>query len=293
MIFFSIIIPTYNNLKFLKKTIASVEKQEFRNFEIIVIDDGSTDGTLLFLKNYKKKINLKFFTIKRFGGPAKPRNIGIKKAKGEWLCFLDSDDLWFPKKLLYVSNFIKKFKKKYQVYHHNELLISKNKKKKINYKIYKGNYYYNLLLYGNNLSPSAVTINRNFIKKYNIFFTEKKKFISVEDYDFWLKSALCGAEFKYINKTLGVYNIHKKNLTSNIIDHKKRYLSLVYSYIFKNNLNFFQKKKLWAKIYLTYKIELEIIKFLNFNKVLAIVGLLKIIIKRPISLLYYLKKKIK
>ena len=55
MIFFSIIIPTYNNLKFLKKAIASVEKQEFKNFEIIVIDDGSTDGTLLFLKNYKKK----------------------------------------------------------------------------------------------------------------------------------------------------------------------------------------------------------------------------------------------
>ena len=292
MIFFSVIIPTYNSLKLLKKAILSLEKQNFKNFETIVVDDGSTDGTMLFLKKYKKKkINLKFFSSKRFGGPAKPRNIGIKKSNGKWICFLDSDDFWFPKKLYYLKNFIKNSNKKYDIYHHNELLISKKKQKIINYKTYKNNYYLNLLLNGNNLSPSASVINKDFINKHNLYFTEVKKFISVEDYDFWLRAALKGAKFKYIKEVLGVYNIHDKNLTSDLLAHKKKNIYLIYNHIFKSNFNFNLKKKIWRKIYLTYLIEIEIVKCLNYNKFFSLIVILKIIFKRPMSLLFFFKKK--
>ena len=92
----SVIIPSYNREEFLKRSIASVINQTIQPFEIIVVDDGSVDGTELMIKrNYN---HVKFIKQKNKGVSA-ARNIGIRVSTGEWICFLDSDDEWKKDKL--------------------------------------------------------------------------------------------------------------------------------------------------------------------------------------------------
>lgn len=93
MPFFSVIIPTYNRLPLLKEALESVFSQTFTDYEIIVVDDGSTDGTLEMLRCYGKKIQL---LNQKNSGPGAARNLGASVAKGEYLAFLDSDDIWMP-----------------------------------------------------------------------------------------------------------------------------------------------------------------------------------------------------
>ncbi|MCS7063711.1 MAG: glycosyltransferase [Methylacidiphilales bacterium] len=90
---FSVIIPTYNRELFLKETLQSVFRQTFPDFEVIVVDDGSTDNTWTYLQNLKHKI---IFLRQKNKGPGAARNLGALHASGKYLAFLDSDDLWFP-----------------------------------------------------------------------------------------------------------------------------------------------------------------------------------------------------
>ena len=107
--FFSIVIPTFNQSNFLKEALNSVFNQDFKNFEVIVIDNYSSDETNKIIRTYKKKIIYK--KIKNNGVIAKSRNLGIKKSRGKWIAFLDSDDLWSKNKLHKVYNYLKKRKK--------------------------------------------------------------------------------------------------------------------------------------------------------------------------------------
>jgi glycosyltransferase involved in cell wall biosynthesis len=85
----SVIIPTYNRAKFINKTLDAVFNQSFKVDEIIVIDDGSTDDTKEALQNFPIK-----YTYQKNSGVSSARNTGIKEAKNQWICFLDSDDIW-------------------------------------------------------------------------------------------------------------------------------------------------------------------------------------------------------
>ena len=97
MIFFSVIIPTYNQANLLERCLKSVTQQTFKNYEVIIVDNYSTDNTSKVVKKFGKKI--KYFKIRNRGVIAKSRNLGIKKSKGKWICFLDSDDTWVSYKL--------------------------------------------------------------------------------------------------------------------------------------------------------------------------------------------------
>jgi glycosyltransferase involved in cell wall biosynthesis len=91
---FSVVIPSYNRLKFIKQAISSVEAQTHGSYEIIVVDDGSTDGTMAHLASAKgHRIKLLHQANK---GPAAARNLAVKNAVGAYVAFLDSDDVWFP-----------------------------------------------------------------------------------------------------------------------------------------------------------------------------------------------------
>ncbi len=99
----SVIIPTYNRARFLLKAIDSVFAQKYEDFEVIVVDDGSTDDTKEILKTYLKKIS---YIYQKNSGVSSARNAGIRVAKGEWVAFLDSDDEWLPEKLAVQMNFV-------------------------------------------------------------------------------------------------------------------------------------------------------------------------------------------
>ena len=91
----TVVIPTYNRREYLPGALKSVRNQTYRNLEIIVVDDGSTDGTDAMLKREQGIM----FLRQQNSGPSAARNTGIGAARGEFVAFLDSDDYWLPHKI--------------------------------------------------------------------------------------------------------------------------------------------------------------------------------------------------
>lgn len=110
---FSVVIPTYNRADLLRRTLESVFAQECRDFEVIVMDDGSTDHTESIVKLWGDKIRL---LRTQNAGAGAARNAGIKEARGEYIAFLDSDDLWFPWTLTSFATLIRE--------HHRPAILS-------------------------------------------------------------------------------------------------------------------------------------------------------------------------
>ena len=102
--FFSVIIPTFNRADFLRQALDSVFRQEFRDFEVIVVDDGSTEDLSPVINDYLDRVA---FLRQDNAGPGAARNCGVARARGEYLAFLDSDDLWFPWTLATYTHVIK------------------------------------------------------------------------------------------------------------------------------------------------------------------------------------------
>lgn len=206
---FSVIIPTYNRSNALERCLDSLVNQTFKDFEVVVCDDGSVDDTVSVIKQFQNKLNLTYSYNENWGGPAKPRNLGIHLAKGEYICFLDSDDWWMPNKLMVL---VRNISPKFDVYYHSLFIKSENKKygsikcRVINNKKPK----IDLLINLNTLLTSSVCIRADLLKKTKGFSVDKE-LIGLEDYDFWIQLGDYGARFKLIGKTLGVYFIGSDN----------------------------------------------------------------------------------
>jgi GT2 family glycosyltransferase len=106
MSFFSVVIPSHNRRSLLAKTLESVFSQHCQNYEIIVVDDGSTDGTWEWLASWRSCIRV---LEQSNGGPGAARNLGSKEARGDYVAFLDSDDVWFPWTLNTFDTLISKY----------------------------------------------------------------------------------------------------------------------------------------------------------------------------------------
>jgi glycosyltransferase involved in cell wall biosynthesis len=103
---FSIIIPTYNRAHLISRAIDSVVNQTYKNWELIIVDDGSTDNTKELVENYSRKDNRVRYVYQENAERSAARNKGIENAKGEYVCFLDSDDYYLPNHLLNLSKHI-------------------------------------------------------------------------------------------------------------------------------------------------------------------------------------------
>ena len=121
--FVSVIIPSYNSSRYLSQAIESVLAQSYKEFEIIVVDDGSTDNTRKAVEKFKDNV---IYLYKSNGGPASARNLGISKSIGEYIAFLDADDYWLPKKLKTQIDFIKKHEE-FALIHSNTWVFEESK----------------------------------------------------------------------------------------------------------------------------------------------------------------------
>ena len=295
MTFFSVVITNYNHEKFIMKSIKSVLNQSFKNFELIIIDNYSSDNSKKIIRSFKDK-RIKFFQIKNKGIIAKSRNYGIKKAKSDWIAFLDSDDYWFKNKLEIFFNTIKR-NNNFQVFSNNETMRfeSKEKYKNLisvkNYNPKENEFYKDLIILGNKLSLSATVVNRKFLTKNKIFFREKKKFVTAEDYDFLLNLSLNGAKFYFLNKILGVYFIHNSNLSSKRKLHFDNTLSVCRSHILKKNRIFENKYNILK--FVEFRLKLNFLKneFKNKYSFLVLMNLIFVLINNPLILTRFLLKK--
>ena len=181
---FSVIIPTYNRAKYLKKAIKSVLKQTYRNFEVIVVDDGSKDKTKKVAKRFGGQIR---YIRQKHRGPSAARNTGIKHARGRYIAFLDSDDKFLPRKLEKNRQFLLKHPKCKFLYSWYYDVNRKGKrvklvktprcksKKEIQKKLYKRKF---------TIRTSTVVVKRQCFDEVGYF---NPKYLRSQDWDMWLR----------------------------------------------------------------------------------------------------------
>jgi len=177
----SIIIPTYNRASWLAGAIDSVLNQAFQDFELIVVDDGSTDATREVIAGYGDRIQY-YFQPNR--GPAAARNLGIKQAQADLICFLDSDDRWLKEKLSTQVDLMRNHPET-KICYTDEIWIRRGvrvNQKKIHQK-YSG-WIYQKCLPLCIISPSSVMIRREVFDVVGLF---DENFLVCEDYDLWLR----------------------------------------------------------------------------------------------------------
>ena len=194
----SVIIPVYNRVKVIDRSINSVINQTYPINEIIVIDDGSNDGTYDLVKRNFPQVILKYQENK---GVSNARNVGIKLAKSKWIAFLDSDDEWLPKKVeeqISLLNINLSFKICHtdEVWIRNQVRVNPMKK----HRKYGGDIY-NKCLPLCVISPSSIIIHKDIFNDIGLFDEELPV---CEDYDMWLricsKYSVLFLDQKLINK---------------------------------------------------------------------------------------------
>ena len=228
-VLFSIILPTYNRENLIQKAIHSVINQEYKNWELIIIDNYSTDQTEQLVKNFSDE-RIIYKKFKNDGIIARSRNFGIKLSKGSYIAFLDSDDWWYKKKLESVFQIIKKGSYKF-IYHNMHIKYSNSKfKNKIKYTRKLSNPHADLINYGPAFATSSVVLNKKIFYEIDLF-NEEKKYLAWEDFDAWIRYAKKSESFHLINDILGCTLIGVHNTLNNsirirnIINFKKKYLN--------------------------------------------------------------------
>jgi len=196
----SVIIPTYNRGYLLARAIRSVVNQTYQNFEIIVIDDGSTDDTEEIMKKFHDE-RITYLRHENNKGAASARNTGIRAAKGEYIAFLDSDDEWLPKKLEKQIKILKSTSSKIGVVYTGFWRIMGHKKfyvpvPEISPK--EGNVYNNILCGKFLVDTPAAIVKKVCFKKVGMF---DESLPALEELDLWIKISKY-YHFKYIAEPL-------------------------------------------------------------------------------------------
>lgn len=290
--FFSVIIPTYNRAEELFICLSKLVNQNFKNFEVIICDDGSNDQTKETVKLFSNNLRLVYLFNENSGGPAKPRNNGIKHSKGLWVAFLDSDDLWYNDKLEKIFEIITN-KKNLDFISHDLIINNNSIKKKVLScgPVEDNNFYQKLLLFGNRFPNSSIVIRKAFIELNNISYNESPKFSSVEDYDFILMIAKYRAKMFASNIALGEYTIHNQNISNN----DKHLMNLKYLLIFHAFFIqdfYFNKKRFALSLFCRFNIIKASFYFKNGNYLLSVRFLLNSILLSPTIFLGYSFKRI-
>lgn len=180
MLFISIIIPVYNRTALLTRAVQSVLAQSYRNFELIIIDDGSDVDVSKYLPLDQRIMLVR----QKHRGVSAARNRGIKLAKGEYLCFLDSDDYWLPEKLKKQLAYLQRHPE-FSIAQTEEIWIRNGKRVNAMKKHAKsGGDIFERSLELCLISPSAVIIKKKLLDKVGLF---DETLPACEDYDLWLR----------------------------------------------------------------------------------------------------------
>jgi glycosyltransferase involved in cell wall biosynthesis len=294
----SVVIPTYNRALDLKRALVSLTNQNYKKFEVLICDDGSTDNTFEIANEFKSKLNINYKKIQNSGKPAIPRNLGIANAKGKYIAFLDSDDWWHENKLQLAFEYLENGAD--LVYSDFFSVKSLKKFDCIKVRRLSDNVTKDLLMNGNPICTSSVIVRKSILDVVGLF-NEDTDFIAWEDFDLWLRISKHTNKLIHIPETLIYYwegggnistNIRKiftwqairryyiknaeyscpwiyKSLGNSLFKLKKYYYSLPYLVIANKNSVGFEKFKVTVKIFLAkwfFPYLIKFSKFINFSK---------------------------
>jgi len=244
----SVVIPSFNAVKFLEKTILSAINQNYPNLELIIIDGGSTDGTLEIIKKYEKFIY--YWKSEKDQGEADAINKGFPIATGELVNEMNADDIFLPGALTIVGNFFRE-NKDTDVIFGNMLNIDENDKivgECVYTKFSRIVYQYE----GVSIGSQSAFWKRSLFKKVGAHDANLKL---SPDYDFFLRLGISGAKFKYLPYFFSAMRRHKGSLTENF----------AYTPKYFKEMNIIEKrygKKKWAEPVLkVYSIGFRILNY--------------------------------
>lgn len=209
----SIVIPVYNGEKYVAEAINSAFSQTYKNFEIIVINDGSTDKTENRLQSYMSRITY----VKQLNrGVGVARNVGIKIAGGEWIAFLDHDDIWKEEKLEKQVEYIENNPDIDLVHagieNFNETGIIREDVNELH--DFRAKNRFRDFLSGNRVYVQTVVVKKNLILRIGLF-DESSIVSSCEDYDLWIRLSKI-ANFGYLPYPLTRYRVHSDQASKRI-----------------------------------------------------------------------------
>ncbi|MDO8140583.1 MAG: glycosyltransferase [Candidatus Brocadiales bacterium] len=231
----SVILPTYNCAAFLPHSIGSILAQTYHSYEVIVVDDGSTDITREALHPFMQKI--KYIRFEYNKGLPTARNAGIQSAQGKYIAFIDADDLWLPDKLETDVGYFQQHPEVSMVFskHINiddrGCVIDGNIRKQLPY----GNIFIPLYMEQNFIISSSVVVRKEVFETAGLF---DERFFNCQDWDMWLRIAF---HFKAvgINKTLVKYRHNPHSLSknrNNVLKYQKIVIDKIYT-AFKSTEN--------------------------------------------------------
>lgn len=231
MIKFSVIVPVYNSEKYLDRCLYSIYKQEYNEFEVIIIDDGSSDGSRNIIKKYQR-IDSRFKCWSENNkGPALARDLGLRESKGDYICFIDSDDELLPNYFADINKAL--VQRNLSILEINAFYQEENKRELKKYQhlnlggqIMSGIHYMSKYLGESNyfnVVPWTKIVNRNFILNNNLLFKD----FYAED-ELWARELFVSApKVMFLDKCLYLQHRHndsqsqKKRLKQNVEDQKK------------------------------------------------------------------------
>lgn len=204
----SIIMPTYNCGQFITESILSVQQQTYKDWELIIVDDCSQDNTEEVLQKFEQDSRIQYIKLDQNGGPAVARNTGIEKADGEYIAFLDSDDLWTSNKLEKQLTFMQANDYNFTCTSYDQIdekgqFLDRiiQSKKQLNY---------NKLLLNNYVGNSTVIYNCKNLGKITAPVIRKRN-----DYALWLKILKREPYVYGLDEVLAHYRVRENSVSSN------------------------------------------------------------------------------
>lgn len=209
MLLVSVIMPAYNSGKYIVDSVETVIKQSFTNWELIIIDDCSTDNTFELLQPYIEKWqNIRYYRLAKHSGVAAARTAGSSKVKGEYIAFLDSDDLWHPDKLKVQLNCL--IKKHADLIYTGARCINDKGELLDRYFKVPPSVDYSSLLLGNAIICSSVLVKTELIRRFPMQRSDLH-----EDYICWLSILREGHKAVGINQPFVFYRLAENSKARN------------------------------------------------------------------------------
>lgn len=206
----SVIMPLFNSEKFVVESIESVLEQKYRELELIIVDDCSTDKSVEIVTRYLNDQRLTLIKLPENQGQGSSRNVGLKHAKGDYIAFIDSDDVWKENKLEFQLIFMQRTNCDFS-YTNLAFINEFGETIKSRLSLVTNKVNYNDLLKNNYIATSTVIISKNLISKYKFPDYRKK-----QDYILWLEILKEEKiEAKHLDEILTLYRKHKNQTTNN------------------------------------------------------------------------------
>lgn len=222
----SILMPAYNRADYIAESIRSVQAQTWQNWELLIVNDGSKDNTAEIVAEYSSKDPRVILINQPNAGCGAARNTGLSHAKGNWIAYLDSDDLWTPDKLEIQLAAAAEHPDVDVIYSRGWMFFDTDLTNREPYNsvygVYEGKDMYRMLYRRNDIPILSVIVKRSMVDKVG-----PQSNITIEDYDYWMRIGKAGGRFYGIDQALFFYRRHGTSIMSETLKIQKAELDIM------------------------------------------------------------------